>query len=154
MKKSVLFVCTGNTCRSVMAEAILRKRLDELGKKEIEAHSAGIRALNGLSPSEETIEVMKEEGVDVSGFRTKNITVDMIKKADLILAMEDAHKDEILALAPAARSKTYLLKEYGSSHAFNSRGHGIDDPIGKHVEEYRIIRDEIKREIERFVGKL
>jgi len=152
--KSVLFVCTGNSCRSVMAEAILRKRLDELGKKDIDVRSAGVRALNDLPPSDETIEVMKEEGVDVSGFRTKNITADMIKKSDLILAMEPAHEDEILALVPGAKSKAYLLKEYRSSHAFNSGDSGVNDPMGKPVEEYRIIRDEIKKEIERFARGL
>jgi protein-tyrosine phosphatase len=137
-----------------MAEAILRKRLDELGKREIEVRSAGIRALNGLSPSDETIEVMKEEGVDVSSFKTKNITADMIKKSDLILTMEEAHEDEVLALAPEAKSKTYLLKGYKSPNAFNYNSSSIDDPIGKPVEEYRIIRDEIKKEIERFARDL
>jgi protein-tyrosine-phosphatase len=137
-----------------MAEAILRKRLAELGKTDIEVRSAGIRALNGLFPSDDTIEVMKEEGIDVSFFRTKNITADMIKKADLILVMEPVHKDEVLALAPEAKSKTYLLKEYAGAHASDSGGRGVDDPIGKSVEEYRIIRDEIKKEIERFAGEL
>lgn len=154
MSKTVLFVCTGNSCRSAMAEAILRKRLAELGKKNIDVRSAGVRALNGLPPSDETIEVMKEEGVDVSGFRTKNITVDMIEKSDLILTMEEAHKNEISVLVPEAGSKTYLLKEYKSPGDFGSKGPNISDPIGKPVGEYRIIRDEIKKEIERFAGEL
>ena len=149
-----MFVCTGNSCRSAMAEAILRKRLDELGKKGIEVRSAGVRALSGLPPSYETIEVMKEEGVDVSGFRTKKITAEMIKKSDLILTMEEAHKDEILSLMPEAVSKTYLLKEYKNPDAFGPMGSGVDDPIGKTVGEYRNIRDEIKKEIERFAGGL
>lgn len=137
-----------------MAEAILRKRLNELDKKNIDVNSAGVRALNGLPPSDGTIEVMKEEGVDVSGLRTKKITADMIKKFDLILAMEPAHEDEILALAPEAKSRTYLLKEYRSPHTFNSGDSNVNDPMGKPVEEYRIIRDEIKKEIERFAGGL
>lgn len=137
-----------------MAEAILRKRLNELGKKDIDVHSAGVKALNGLPLSDKAVEVMKEEGVDVSPFRAKHITADMIKKSDLILAMEPAHKDEILALVPEAESRTYLLKEYGNRHTLNSKSSVIDDPIGKSVEEYRIIRDEIKKEIERFAGEL
>ena len=154
MIKSVLFVCTGNSCRSVMAEAILRMRLYELGKDHIDVRSAGVRALDGLPSSDETIEVMKEEGVDVSDYRAKNITADMIKKADLILAMEPMHKDEILALVPEAKSKTYLLKEYGSSSTFNPKGFSVHDPIGKPIDEYRITRDEIRAEIERFVTEL
>ncbi len=154
MKRSVLFVCTGNSCRSVMAEAVLRKRLYELGKDYIDVRSAGVRALNGMPPSGETIEIMKEEGVDVSGYRTKNVTADMIKKADIILVMEPMHKDEILALVPEAKSKTYLLKEYGSLSTFNPNGFSIHDPIGKPVDEYRLTRDGIKAEIERFVKEL
>jgi protein-tyrosine phosphatase len=137
-----------------MAEAIARKRLYELGKDDIEVYSAGVRALNGLSPSDETIEVMKEEGVDVSFFKTKNVTPYMIKKADIIITMEPVHKDEILAIVPEAKSKTYLLKECGSSRAINPEGYTINDPMGKPIEEYRITRDEIKSEIERFVGEL
>ena len=154
MIKSVLFVCTGNSCRSVMAEAIARKRLYELGKDDIEVYSAGVRALNGLPPSDETIEVMKEEGVDVSSFQTKHITPYMIKKADLIITMEPVHKDEILSMVPAAESKTYLLKEYGSSRVINPEGYSVNDPMGKPIEEYRITRDEIKSEIERFIGDI
>ena len=154
MIKSVLFVCTGNSCRSVMAEAILRMRFYELGKDHIEVRSAGVRALDGLPSSNETIEVMKEEGVDVSDYRTKNVTADMIKKADLILVMEPMHKDEILAITPEAKGKTYLLKEYGSSSTFNPRGYSVHDPIGKPIDEYRITRDEIKAEIARFVKEL
>ncbi len=154
MIKSVLFVCTGNSCRSVMAEAILRMRAYELGKDYINVRSAGVRALSGLPSSDETIEVMKEEGIDVSDYRTKNVTADMIKKADLILTMEPTHKDEILALVPEAKSKTYLLKEYGSSATFNPKGFSVHDPIGKPIDEYRITRDEIKAEIARFVKEL
>ena len=154
MIKSVLFVCTGNSCRSVMAEAILRKRLYELGKDYIDVRSAGVRALSGMPSSDETIEAMKEEGVDVSDYRTKNITAEMIKKADLILAMEPMHKDEILAINPEAGKKTYLLKEYGNPSKINPKGFSIHDPIGKPIDEYRITRDEIKTEIERFVKEL
>lgn len=154
MIKSVLFICTGNSCRSVMAEGILRKRLYELGKDAIEVHSAGVRALNGLPPTDETIAVMKEDGVDVADYVTKNVTTDMIKKADLILTMEPAHKDEITRTVPAAAAKTFLLKEYKNTSKINPKGFSIHDPIGKPVEEYRITRDEIKGEIERFVEKL
>lgn len=154
MINSILFICTGNSCRSVMAEGLMRKRLYELGKDSIEVKSAGVRALNGLPPTDETVTVMKEDGVDVADYRTKNVTHDMIKKADLILTMEPAHKDEIIRLVPAAASKTYLLKEYESSSKINPKGFSIRDPIGKPVEEYKLTKNEIKDEIERFVKKL
>lgn len=154
MINSVLFICTGNSCRSVMAEGLMRKRLYELGKDSIEVRSAGVRALNGMAPTDETITVMREEGVDASDHKTKNVTADMIKSAGLILVMEPIHKDEIIRLVPEAASKTYLLKEYESQSKINPKGFSVHDPIGKPVEEYRITRDEIKNEIERFVEKL
>lgn len=155
MIRSLLFICTGNSCRSVMAEAEARKRLYELGKDDIEVRSAGVAAMDGMPPSEETVTVMKEDGVDVSDHLTRNVTADMIKKADLIIAMEPIHKEEILRIAPEAKGKTFLLKEYGGdSTVFNPRGFAVRDPIGKSVDEYRITRDDIKREIDRFIGGL
>lgn len=154
MIRSVLFICTGNSCRSVMAEGLLRKRLYELGKDGIEVRSAGVRALHGMPPTDETIEVMDEFGVDVSDFLSKNVTIDMIRKADLILTMEPIHKEEIIRTEPGAASKTFLLKEYENLSRINPKGFSVHDPIGKPVEEYRITRDEIENEIERFIGEL
>jgi len=119
---SVLFVCTGNSCRSVMAEGIMRKRLYELGKNDIEVSSAGTMAINGLQPTEETIKVMEESGVDVSEFKSKGMTADMAKRFDLILAMEPMHKEAILKMAPNAASRTFLLKEYGNTSKILPKG--------------------------------
>jgi protein-tyrosine-phosphatase len=146
---SILFVCTGNSCRSVMAEGLMRKRLYELGKDNIEAASAGVMAIKGLPPTQETIKVMKEADVDVSEFKTKLVTDDMIKKADLVLTMEPAQKDVVVKKVPQAASKTFLLKEYKNPSKILPKGFSIHDPIGKPVEDYKVCRDEIKAEIER-----
>ncbi|MBN2453175.1 MAG: low molecular weight protein arginine phosphatase [Candidatus Omnitrophica bacterium] len=153
MINSVLFVCTGNSCRSVMAEGLMRKRLRELGKENISISSAGTSTLDGLSPTDGTIMVMKEEGIDVSGHRSRSLTADMIKKAGLILTMEESHKDEVLRIFPAV-AKTHVLKKYENTDEGGSAAQGIRDPIGGSIETYRAIKDEIKREIERFVKKL
>jgi len=144
-----------------MAEGILRKRLAELGRDDVEVKSAGVRAMAGMPSTLETIEVMKEEGVDVSGYRSKNLTSDMVKRADLILAMEPMHKEEILRLAPEAKDKVHLIKQYKHPVSIKNRFFNkhdpifsVHDPIGSPVEEYRITRDEIKMEIERFVKDL
>lgn len=147
--KSILFICTGNSCRSAMAEGLLRKRLYELGRNDIEIYSAGMMAINGFSPPKETIEVMKEKNVDVSTFKTKNVTPDMIKKTGLIFVMEPMHKEKILKIVPAAAKKTFLLKEYGFPPNMYLKDFSVQDPIGKPIEDYRACRDEIIKELER-----
>jgi protein-tyrosine-phosphatase len=151
---SILFICTGNSCRSIMAEGLMRKSLYELGKERIEVASAGTMATNGMPPTDETVKVMKEAGVDVSDFKAKSVTPEMVRKADLILVMEPMHKDSVLRKAPQASSKTFLLKEYGSDSKLLPKGYSVHDPIGKPVEDYRITRDEISAEIERIAGLL
>jgi protein-tyrosine-phosphatase len=151
---SVLFICTGNSCRSVMAEALMRKRLYELGKNEIDVGSAGIMAMKGMPPTDETIKAMKEADVDVSEFKSKGVTADTIKKADLVLTMEPMHKDSILKIVPSAAAKTFLLKEYGNTSKLLPKGFSVRDPIGKPLEEYRMTRDEISAEIDRIADLL
>lgn len=146
---SILFICTGNSCRSVMAEGLMRKRLYEIGKNDIAVASAGTMAMKGLPPTDETVKVMREADVDVSESRTKNVTSDMIKNADLILAMEPMHKDSVLKHVPQASSKTFLLKAYGNESKLLPKGYSVQDPIGKPLEFYRATRDDINAEIER-----
>jgi protein-tyrosine-phosphatase len=151
---SILFVCTGNSCRSVMAEGLARKRLYELGKSGIEVSSAGIMAMKGSPPTDETIKVMKEADVDVAEFKSKNINADMIKRADLILTMEPMQKEFILKMVSGALNKTFLLKEYANASAFLPKGFSVHDPIGRPVEDYRACRDEISAEIDKIAKGL
>jgi len=152
---SVLFVCTGNSCRSIMAEGLLKKRLKELGKTHIQVHSAGTRAMDGLSPVDNTISVMSEAGVDVSDYKSTDLTNDMIRNSDLILVMEPTHKIEVLRRVPEASSKTYLLREFGKKNRESDYGsHEVIDPIGKSLEEYRFCLLSIKQEVERIAELL
>ncbi len=140
----------GNSCRSVMAEGLMKKYLKEAGKSGIEVHSAGITALTGFSPTDETIDVMKKEGVDLSAYRSKQATEELIKNSDLILVMEYAHKDSIIKMLPDAAPKVHLLKEYGSESEDSFPDNmNIRDPIGKPMDYYKlsfeIIKDQVKR---------
>ncbi|MDD3906179.1 MAG: L-threonylcarbamoyladenylate synthase [Candidatus Omnitrophica bacterium] len=151
--KSVLFICTGNSCRSIMAEGLLKKRLEELGKPGITVRSAGTRAIDGFPPMVETINVMDSEGVDVSGMRSTSITDDIIKESDLIFVMSRAHKSEIIRQVPEAAGKTFLLREYGMVSG-KPADPEIPDPIGMDAAGYRACLNVIKEEVERIAGIL
>ena len=153
--KSILFVCTGNSCRSIMAEGLLREALKALGKDGITVSSAGVSAIDGFRPMRETIEVMKREGVDVSGFRSKFLTDEMIVNSDLILVMAAHHMDDIIGRIPEAASRTRMLKQYGRlDDSRASEDLDIYDPIGRSIEVYEEILTEIKKEINRIAGLL
>ena len=148
--KKVLFVCTGNSCRSVMAEGLMKKYLKELGKENIQVASAGISATGGLSPTDETVKVMQDEGIDVTAHKTTRIDENIVKEADLILVMEDMHRQFIDSNYPEGSFKTYLLKEYETEGWPNyPESKGIPDPITKPIEYYRlslaVIKDQVKR---------
>ena len=147
--KRLLVVCTGNSCRSVMAKGLLKK---VLAGRDIQVASAGVSAIPGFRPTKETIEVMAKEGIDVSGHLSQRLTADMVHRADLILVMEHWHKEQILRLAPSAKSKVFLLKEY----ADQSDGSEVEipDPIAKPQEVYERCLQLIKECIEKVVAKL
>lgn len=151
----ILFVCTGNSCRSIMAEGLMKDALKFLGKESIKVSSAGVSAIDGFSPTRETIEVMKREGVDVSGFRSRAITGEIIKNSDLILVMAAHHMDEIIRRVPQAAHKTHILKQYGRyDDSSTCEELDISDPIGKPMEVYEYTLGEIKREVNRIAQNL
>jgi protein-tyrosine-phosphatase len=144
--KNILLVCTGNSCRSVMAAGYLTKRLKEIGK-DISVRSAGTCALDGFSPTEETTEIMKEIGVDVSNHKAASLENRMIKEADVILVMEPSHRYAVLKAAPDKIDRVFYLRR------FDAEAHEdiIPDPIGKGMPFYRDVLNVIKKSTEGFL---
>lgn len=151
MIKQVLFVCTGNTCRSSMAEALLRKMLKEdLGEKAATIHvvSAGTSAKSGDVAAQNAIVVLEKEGIDLRSHRARRITPEMVQTADLILTMTLEQKKSVLSLAPSTANKVFTLTEFAEGVK------EIEDLIDK-AEKLRLtLEDKRNRYLEREGSKL
>lgn len=108
----VLFVCSGNTCRSSMAEALARDWAEKAGVADrVRVISAGIEAFPGEPAAAAAVAVLKEEGIDLSGHRARLLDRELVQDADVILTMTRRHKEKILHQVPEARGKVFVLKE-------------------------------------------
>ena len=152
--KRILFVCTGNSCRSVMAERLMRSLLQRAGIEGVTVESAGAFAIDGMGPTRETQRVLLEAGIDCAGHRARALTPQMIQDADLVLVMEPFHAAEALQRVPAAKGKVHLLKPFGAAPTEAAGAPGVPDPIGKPLEVYEVCFVEIREAVERVARSL
>lgn len=151
--KSVLFVCTGNSCRSVIAEGLFKKFLSDRGCSYIKVQSCGIISFSGLSPTENTLKVMRNAGIDVSGHKSTPLTKELIDNSDLILAMEDIHIDEVIRISPESSKKVHLLLKFAKNESANG-DFSVLDPIGKPLEVYERVSELIKGAVEKVADEI
>ncbi len=149
---TILFVCSGNTCRSPMAAALatrfladkLKVQPDELPLRHVVVQSAGVHAQRGMRAAREAMDTVKQFGADLAGHFSQPATPDVLRRADVIYTMTDAHRDEILDMYPGAATKTHRLDPDGD----------VPDPIGAGLQAYRDVAQRLAGIFEHRLGEL
>lgn len=140
-----------------MAEALFRRIIRSSGmdrEEDLDISSAGVSARKGERANSKAIKAMEELGIDLGDHSARQLTQEMIHRADLILTMTEGHRDFVRLMDPGARYKTFTLKEYTDEGAAGAGDLDIEDPFGGPIEVYRSSAMEIKEALYRLMERL
>ena len=144
----ILFICTGNTCRSPMAEGYFRYLISKSKRKDITVASAGTFAGDGEPPSPNSVKAMKKIGIDFAHYKSSALTKEMLEAADLIVAMTLSHKHYVGHMSAKAMKKTKVLGEY------NNTGEDLADPFGGGSDIYSYCLNTMKPSLENLFNEI
>lgn len=147
----IMFICTGNICRSAMAHKLMEKKIQDEGIHNIEIYSCGIFAEDGDGSTYNAIEAMKEYDVNLKEHRATNIRNSQIKEMDLILCATKSHKNSVLQMYKELEGKVYTIKEYIKP---DEKDLDIKDPWGYDIDVYRFCASEIDKCLDELIKKL
>lgn len=144
----ILFVCTGNSCRSPMAEGLMKQKIPSELRDKVKVQSAGTLGLVGNPATEYAIEAAREKGADLSDHKSQGVTETLLKDSDLIFVMSSEHKIFLENRFPDVRENIFLLKKFGREPGEKIRPN-IEDPIGESYRVYQKCCKTIETELER-----
>lgn len=154
-RKKIVFVCTGNTCRSPMAELLLKRRLDELGLKGYTVNSAGIRARRGDVINPKSAQVLEENGIVAEGFTSTKLTDKIVRESFAIVCMTESQKDFLTDMRWNAFKKAGEEAQENNVRSFcEITGYEVIDPYGKDIDCYRYVYGLLSAGIDRLIEKL